>query len=210
MPLTIETFVLGPLQNNTYLVTDKTTHRAAIIDPAIGIESLINKIKSNKIDLESIWITHAHFDHIAGANRLAKSFNPKIPIALHPKDFNLWAEGGGAKEFGFDFSPGLLPEIKLSHKQILSLGDSELEVRHTPGHTQGHVVFYYKYDNVLFCGDLIFFHSIGRTDLPTSNPDDLFKSIYEEIFTFPDETRLLSGHGPPTTVIEEKTNNPFL
>ena len=210
MTLTIKTFVLGPLQNNTYLIVDKTSNYATIIDPSIGSNFLIDEINSNKLVLKYIWVTHAHFDHFAGAENLARAFNPQIPIALHSSDISLWSEGGGAKQFGYDFKPGPLPKILLTDKQIISLGNSQFEVRHTPGHSQGHVVFYCENENVAFCGDLIFYHSIGRTDLPSSNSNALYKSIYEKIFTLPDKTRLLCGHGPPTTVIEEKTNNPFL
>jgi glyoxylase-like metal-dependent hydrolase (beta-lactamase superfamily II) len=131
-------------------------------------------------------------------------------VALHPNDHVLWRAGGGGTLFGFDIDPGPEPTIDLVHGQILKLGSYEFEVRFTPGHTTGHCVLYVPSEKVCFCGDLIFNSSVGRTDLPGGNWETLVKSIREQIFTMPDDTRLLSGHGPETTVGDEKRNNPFV
>jgi glyoxylase-like metal-dependent hydrolase (beta-lactamase superfamily II) len=131
-------------------------------------------------------------------------------VALHPADHVLWRSEGGASFFGFKIDPGPEPTIDLQHGQILKLGNVEFEVRYTPGHTLGMCVLYVASEGVCFCGDLIFRDSVGRTDLPGGDWETLLKSIHEQIFTLPDETRLLSGHGPETTVGEEKHSNPYL
>jgi hydroxyacylglutathione hydrolase len=131
-------------------------------------------------------------------------------VALHPLDYNLWRMQGGAPFFGMRIDPGPEPTIDLVHGQLLHLGDNLLEVRHAPGHTPGHVVFYCPREKVCFCGDVIFQDSIGRTDLPGGDFDTLMTSIRTQIMSLPDETRLLSGHGPQTTVAIERRQNPFL
>ncbi|HSG45095.1 MAG TPA: MBL fold metallo-hydrolase, partial [Anaerolineales bacterium] len=131
-------------------------------------------------------------------------------VALHPNDHVLWRAGGGAALFGFDIDPGPEPTIDFVHGQKLKLGNYEFEVRFTPGHTTGHCLLYVASENICFCGDLIFNGSVGRTDLPGGNWEQLVKSIEEQVFIMPDETRLLSGHGPETTVGNEKASNPFV
>jgi glyoxylase-like metal-dependent hydrolase (beta-lactamase superfamily II) len=136
--------------------------------------------------------------------------NPLPLVALHPNDHVLWRAGGGGALFGFDIDPGPEPTIDFVHGQILKLGSVDFEVRFTPGHTLGHCILYVESEKVCFCGDLIFAGSIGRTDFPGGSWEQLEKSIREQIFTLPDQTRLLSGHGPETTVGKEKRNNPFV
>ena len=149
-------------------------------------------------------------DHIGGAAEIADALNPLPLVALHPDDHVLWRAGGGASLFGFHIDPGPEPSIDLSHGQILRLGNSRFEVRYTPGHSPGHCVFYCAEAGVCFSGDLIVATSAGRSDLPGGDWDTLEKSIREQIYTLPDETRLLSGHGPETTVAYEKQFNPFV
>ena len=112
--------------------------------------------------------------------------------------------------FGFDIDPGPEPTIDFTHGQILKLGGVEFEVRFTPGHTSGHCILYVSSSRVCFCGDVIFAGSVGRTDFPGSSWEQLVESIKSQVFTLPDDTRLLSGHGPETTVGEEKRSNPFV
>lgn len=207
---TIQSFVLGQIENNTYLLSHSETGNAVIIDPAFGIEKVIKHVHEQLFKLTAIWITHAHFDHIAGVSALLQEFGQDIPVLLHKDDLALWKAGGGAPEFGFDFDPKTQPSAFLHHGQQLRFDTQTIEVRLTPGHTPGHVIFYWAEQRAAFCGDLIFYHSVGRTDLPFSNPQALLQSIRENVFTLPDETDLLCGHGRSTTVLEEKRNNPFL
>jgi hydroxyacylglutathione hydrolase len=208
--LEIIPLVLGPVQTNAYLVGDPDTSEAAVIDPAWDGQVILDEARRRGWRIGSIWLTHAHFDHLGGAAAVADNSSPPPPVALHPGDYMLWRNQGGAPLFGFRIDPGPEPTIDLSHGQILRLGKIRLEARYTPGHTPGHMVFYCKEAGVVFCGDLIFAGSVGRTDLPGGDFETLIESIQVQILTLPDETRLLSGHGPETTVGVERAYNPFL
>jgi hydroxyacylglutathione hydrolase len=208
--LSIVTLTLGPVQTNAYLVTDDSSGEAAVIDPATEGSKILEEAAKRGWRIANIWLTHAHFDHLAGAASVSEGCHPAPPVALHPDDDWLWRNQGGAPLFGMRIDPGPEPSIALEHGQILHLGAFELEVRHTPGHTPGHVVFFCAAEQVVFCGDLVFQGSIGRTDLPGGDYQTLIKSIHSQILPLPDETRLLSGHGPATTVGSERVYNPFL
>jgi hydroxyacylglutathione hydrolase len=209
--LEIVTLTLGPVQTNTYLVADSGTHDAAVIDPAWDGQLILSEAHSRGWRIAHLWYTHAHFDHIGGAAGIADASEGPLPlVALHPNDHVLWRAGGGGSLFGFAIDPGPEPTIDFIQGQILKLGSVEFEVRFTPGHTTGHCVLYVASKKLCFCGDLIFNGSVGRTDLPGGDRDTLVNSIKTQIFTLPDETRLLSGHGPETTVGQEKQFNPFL
>jgi hydroxyacylglutathione hydrolase len=208
--LEIVTFTLGPAMTNAYLVADPETKEAAVIDPAWDGHIILTEALQRGWRIAHMWYTHAHFDHIGGAGAIADALNPLPLVALHPADHVLWRSEGGAPLFGFKIDPGPEPTIDLQHGQILRLGSVEFEVRHAPGHTPGLCILYVASEGVCFCGDLIFRDSVGRTDLPGGDWQTLLKSIHEQVFTLPDETRLLSGHGPETTVGEEKGSNPYL
>jgi glyoxylase-like metal-dependent hydrolase (beta-lactamase superfamily II) len=208
--LSIISFSLGPVQTNTNLIADPGTGEAVVIDPADRGDLIVGEADKNGWRIGNIWLTHAHFDHLAGAASVADQCSPPPPVALHPADYGLWRLQGGAPLFGFHIDPGPEPTIDLVDGQILHLGSNQIEVRHAPGHTQGHVLFYCEAENVLFCGDVIFDGSVGRTDLPGGDFDTLLASIESQVLTLPDKTRLLSGHGPETTVGVERKSNPFI
>jgi glyoxylase-like metal-dependent hydrolase (beta-lactamase superfamily II) len=208
--LDIVSFVLGPVATNAYLIADPRSKEAAVIDPAWDGGVIVAEARRRGWRITHVWLTHAHFDHLAGTAALVEAIDPPPPVALHPEDLPLWKVQGGAPFFGMHIDPGPKPDFSLSHGQTLCLGDFEFEVRHAPGHTPGHVVFYCPSESVVFCGDVIFQTSIGRTDLPGGSYRTLIESIHTQILTLPDETRLLTGHGPGTTVGEERLDNPFL
>jgi len=210
MSLEIVPFTLGPAQTNAYLIADPETAEAAVIDPSWDGHLILAEAQKRGWRIGHLWYTHAHFDHIGGAAAIADALNPLPLVALHPEDHVLWRAGGGGRMFGLAIDPGPEPSIDFIHGQILRLGSNIFEVRYTPGHTPGHVVLYCAGESVCFCGDLIFAHSVGRTDLPGGNWDTLVRSIREQIYSLPENTRLLSGHGPETTVGEEKVSNPFV
>jgi hydroxyacylglutathione hydrolase len=204
-------FVLGPVQTNAYLIGDMTSGEAVVIDPAWDGEVIIQEAESQGLRISAIWLTHGHFDHFGGTAGVTAGLPYPVPVALHPADLPLWNAHGGAAVFGFgDFDPGPEPSITLEHGMQLNLGSHKFEVRSTPGHTQGHVLFLAREAGLVFCGDLIFMGSVGRTDLPGGDWETLLRSIKEEVLTLPDETQLLSGHGPITTVGRERQTNPFL
>ena len=208
--LEIVSFELGPVLTNTYLVADTNTLESVVIDPASDGKMIVAEAEQRGWRITNIWLTHAHFDHLAGSAEVADNVNPPPPVALHPEDYPLWRMQGGAAYFGMRIDPGPEPSVELRSGQILHLGEYEFEVRYTPGHTAGHVVFYCASEKIVFCGDVIFQGSIGRTDLPGGDYQTLIDSIRSQILSLPDDVRLLSGHGPQTTVGQERQFNPFL
>ena len=207
--LKIISLTLGPVQTNTYLVADTETNEAIVIDPAWDGEKIAATVLEQGWQIKEIWLTHAHFDHIGGIADLVSAL-PQIPaLYLHRDDHELLKAGGGGAHFGIQIAPA--PEPKsLTHGQILQVGNFRFEARHTPGHRPGHSVFYCASERILFSGDLIFYRSVGRTDLPGGDWATLEKSIREQVYTLPDETRILSGHGEETSVGDEKENNHFV
>ena len=196
---------------NAYLVCETETNQTVVIDPGWEGEKILTEAKQRGWEISQIWLTHAHFDHCGAAGEVANAFQPVLPVAMHPEDKWLWETQGGAQLFGIDgIDVGPEPSIVLKHGQNLQLGSLNFEVRQAPGHTPGHVIFSCPEEKVLFCGDVIFYGSIGRTDLPRGDFDTLLTSIREQVFTLDDDTRLLNGHGPETSVGFEKENNPFL
>jgi hydroxyacylglutathione hydrolase len=210
MSLDIFSFILGPISNNTYLLADTSSRQAVVIDPSFDPQPVLAAVRANDLTLTAIWVTHAHFDHIAGVPTILQSSAAPLSVALHPQDLPIWRDNGYARSFGFNLDIGPDPTLQFHHQQILHLGSETLEVRHTPGHSLGHVVFYSAAANVLFSGDLIFQHSVGRTDLPGASQKILLHSIRTQIINLPPQTRLLSGHGPETTVAEEIVSNPYI
>lgn len=209
--LIIKSFVLGPVMTNSYLVGDPKRGVAIAIDPAWSGEMIFKEAMQQGWQITAIWLTHAHFDHFGGVAGIAKESQAEIKIALHSEDLPLWKAHGGAALFGFPaFDPGPEPNQMLTHGMQLPFGDTAFQVRHTPGHSPGHVIYVAEKEGLVFCGDLIFMQGVGRTDLPGGDWQVLLRSIQDNILSLPDDFRLLSGHGPETTVGQERQTNPFL
>ena len=204
---------LGPLPNNVYLLADQESGAAVVIDPSFESQSVLTQAAKRNWQLRQVWLTHGHFDHIAGAEEVACAFDPALPVGLHHGDAAWYESGGGAAKFGLSIPQPPAPSIQLEHGMQLSLDGGmapAVEVRWAPGHSNGHVMFYCKSLGVLFCGDVIFREGIGRTDLAGGDMLTLIESIRAQVFTLPDDTKLLPGHGPESTVGYEKVHNPFL
>jgi hydroxyacylglutathione hydrolase len=208
--LEIVSFVLGPVETNAYLITDSENGSAAVIDPAWDGHVIAAEASKRGWSIKQIWITHGHFDHFAGVKGILDRVVPNPKLFLHPEDLPLWKMQGGAPFFGMRIDSMPLPDHSFSNGQRLELGNLAFEVRHTPGHSPGHVVFYCPEEKLTFCGDVIFMSGIGRTDLPGGSFAILMQSIQTQILSMPDDTRLFSGHGPDTTVGDERKGNPFL
>ncbi|MGE0555993.1 MAG: MBL fold metallo-hydrolase [Gemmatimonadales bacterium] len=197
----------GGFAQNCYLLVAADGRRAAIVDPGEESDTFLARIESEKLEIEAIWLTHAHIDHVLGVGAIKEATG--APIYLHPADRVLYdAMPSQARAFGFQVDPLPPPDHELAHGDRLSLGAERFEVRLAPGHSPGSVCL--VADGYVLAGDVLFQGSIGRTDLPGGDFATLITSIREQLLTLPDETRVLSGHGPPTTIGQERRTNPFL
>jgi glyoxylase-like metal-dependent hydrolase (beta-lactamase superfamily II) len=209
--LDLVAFELGLAMTNTYLLGDPDRGEAIVIDPAWDGEFIVEEARNRNWRITSIWLTHAHFDHFGGAGAIVDAVDPPVPIAMSFLDMPLWRVKGGAALFGVpEFDPGPEPSIDLTDGMKLNFGGHMFEVRHTPGHSPGHIILKSDSLGAVFCGDLIFQGSVGRTDLPGGSWEQLIGSIEREILILPDDTLLFTGHGPMTKVGIERGTNPFL
>ncbi len=214
MKLSMHLVVLGPLNNNVYFLVDDDSGDCVLIDPSFEAGTQLRFAEEKGWQPRQIWLTHAHYDHTAGVKKVSEAFSPPLPIAMHPEGF-VWANAQPDKiKLGvlLDRVPRL--DIPLTHGIWLDVvpgGTRELvEVRDVSGHCPGSVLFYIPVLEMAVVGDAIFRGSIGKTDLEESDHELLLKNIREQIYTLPDETTLLPGHRPATTVGFEKANNPFV
>ena len=207
--LEIRTFTSAGWDENAYLVRAEGQGHAVAIDPGGGAPELLVALEGDGLVLDAILLTHAHIDHVDGVARLARATG--APVYLHPADRSWYDQAGTqARYFGVEVEAPPPPDRALEGGSVLELAGAHLEVRHVPGHTLGHVLFYDAASGVAFVGDVIFQSSIGRTDLPGGSHSQLMESIRTRVLTLPDETVLYPGHGPPTTVGRERVGNPFL
>jgi len=213
MNLEIVRLTLGPLPNNVYLLGDHDTSNAVMIDPGFDSRFALTRAVDLGWTLTQIWLTHAHFDHMAGVAEVSAAFDPPLPIGLHPADLDWYQDEGGAHRFGMTIPQPADPTLIFTDGIQLGLQVNEtpvVTVHHAPGHSPGHVMFYCQALKALFCGDVIFREGIGRTDLVDGDLEILMASIRAQVLSLPDDTRLLPGHGPESTVGHERVRNPFL
>jgi len=204
----VQTLTVGPIQTNCYIVVCEDTRQAAVIDPGWSAPTILAAVESLNAKVGLILLTHAHFDHIGAVADIVDA--TKAPLALHPLDLPLLRADGGARAFNLPIRPAPDPDISLEHGQVLEVGTLRFETRFAPGHTPGHVVFYLEKEKAVLDGDVLFQGSIGRTDFPGGDFDTLIASIRNQLLTLPDDVVVYPGHGPPTTISEERRNNPFL
>jgi glyoxylase-like metal-dependent hydrolase (beta-lactamase superfamily II) len=181
-----------------------------VIDPSIGTEKVATFINKQNLDVRQILITHAHFDHFYGVPYLLNKIPSIQTVLLHELDHLQWESGGGAKKYIGVRLQVEAPLRFVKDAEFVTFEEHSCEVRLAPGHSAGSVLYYFSEINCAFVGDVIFFHGVGRTDLEDGNSEQLLESIRRQVFSLPDETVLYPGHGPATTVREEKSNNPFL
>lgn len=206
----IYTLETGPILTNAYLVADEESRKAVIIDAPIDCyDSLQRIITDFSYSVEFILLTHSHWDHSGEAHLLNTKL--KAPIAIHPDDeFRLLDPNSHSiMALPFKLLPAK-PALYLEDGQAIEFGEIKIEVMHTPGHTEGSVCFYIEEEEVLFSGDTLFKESIGRVDLPGGSMDKIIISIKEKLMELPDEVKVFPGHGPTTTIEDEKLINPFI
>jgi glyoxylase-like metal-dependent hydrolase (beta-lactamase superfamily II) len=203
----VEHRTVGIFEENCYLVADESSGKAVIIDPGDEAARLIGMVRDAGVTLEAIWLTHAHVDHIGAVAAVRREFG--VPVFLHPLDLPYYTRlsARSAEMYGMDFEQPDPPEHELADGDVLACGSLRFTVMHVPGHAPGLVSF--NGHGAAFGGDLLFAGSIGRTDLPLASPTDMDASL-ERFATLPDETIVLPGHGPRTTLAREKLSNPFL
>lgn len=207
MALSFHALHLGPLDNNTYLLVDEATRRAAVLDAGFEPEAVLERIRAEQVTVSLLLLTHAHYDHACGMREVQR-LHP-LPCWVHPGDRPLLAALSRQGE-AFGLPPAEPPgELRdLADGQVLELGDSRLEVIHTPGHSPGGVCF--RCGDDLWVGDTLFAGSIGRTDLPGGSFADLERAIRTRLFPLGDSLRCHPGHGPDTTLGVERRSNPFV
>ena len=199
-----------PFAQNCSIVWCERSGAGAVIDPGGDLEQVLAAVRENGVRLEKILLTHAHIDHAGGTAELARSLG--LPIEGPHRGDQFWIDQmpEQARMFGFARCETFKPDRWLDEGDKVQVGDVEFLVRHGPGHTPGHVVFYSAPDKVAFVGDVLFAGSIGRTDFPGGDYDTLIRAIREKLLTLGDDVRFVPGHGPMSTFGEERRSNPFL
>jgi hydroxyacylglutathione hydrolase len=204
-----EILPVGPLQCNCSIIGDETTRDAMVIDPGDDIADVLAIIQKHKLQVRQIVITHAHIDHVGGAMKLRQATG--APILMNQNDYALvkmldvqaaWLGMKSPGQVEIDRSVGDAGKVEA--------GPLVADVIHTPGHTEGSVCLYFSAQKKLIAGDTLFAGSIGRTDLPGGSYEKIIRSLHEKVLALPDETLVVPGHGPLTTIGDEREGNPFL
>jgi glyoxylase-like metal-dependent hydrolase (beta-lactamase superfamily II) len=204
-----EIFPVGPLQCNCSVVGDETSREAIVVDPGDEIESILGILRAHDLKVRHIVVTHAHIDHVGGAMKL-KAFTG-APILLNEKDSALLKMlDVQAKWLGMRPPEAVAVDRNLAEGDTVRAGPTQAQVIHTPGHTEGSICLLFAPENTLIAGDTLFAGSIGRTDLPGGSYKKIIDSLHGKLLTLPDHTVVIPGHGPSTTIGEERESNPFL
>jgi glyoxylase-like metal-dependent hydrolase (beta-lactamase superfamily II) len=205
--LIIKTLCVGMLQTNCYIVGCEDTKEGAIIDPGGDAKLILGEVERLGLKIKYVINTHGHFDHTLANKEVVKATG--APLAIHSADAPMLTQGGGAFFFGIMGKASPPANTILEEGQVLTLGNIQLKVFHTPGHSPGSICLYNEKESVLFDGDVLFNMGIGRYDLPGGNYGVLMQSI-RRLLALPDETAVYPGHGPATTIGRERRSNPFL
>jgi len=204
-----EIIPVGPLQCNCSIIGDESTREAIVIDPGDDIAGVLAIVQRHKLAVKQIVVTHAHIDHVGGATKLRQATG--APILLNQNDYALLKMlPVQAAWIGVATPEAVTIDQPLADADTVRAGQLSATVMHTPGHTEGSVCLYFPAERKLIAGDTLFAGSIGRTDLPGGSFPNIMRSLHERVLALPDETVVVPGHGPLTTIGEERQSNPFL
>ena len=206
----IETFEVGPHPTNCYLIINEETNKTLIVDPGVTPEGLLKYVSEAGLVPEAILLTHGHYDHLGGVPEWLAAY-PDLPVYAHEDEaamlgnpqlnMTAWQRQDGVS---------ITDYRKAADGEVLHLIGEDIRVLHLPGHTAGGCAYYFESKGRLFAGDTIFYHDVGRTDLPTGSTKQLLQSINDRLMALPDETVVFCGHGPATTIGEERAYNPYV
>lgn len=213
--LKVKQFVFNPFSENTYILySDSENPEAVIIDPGMMQESenlqIVEFLDTHKLNLKRMLLTHCHIDHVLGCRYISEKYN--LPPELHQKDLVTYRQmtPAASQMYGIPYQEAVLEPKFFTEKDQITIDSHNLEIRFTPGHAPGHVVFVNHQDRYVINGDVLFEGSIGRTDFPNCSHTDLIQSIKRELLSLDDDFTVYTGHGNPTTVGKERVSNPFL
>ncbi len=204
------TVPVTPFQQNCTVLRCTETGRGAIVDPGGDVERVLAEVKRRNVELERILLTHGHLDHAGGAAELKRRTGLAIEGPHRDDEFLLAGMAEQARMFGLPGAEAVTPDRWLSAGETVTVGAQSFAVLHCPGHTPGHVVFHHSAAHLALVGDVLFAGSIGRTDFPRGDFEQLMRSIFEQLLPLGDDVRFLPGHGPASTLGEERRRNPFL
>mgnify|MGYP000666368844 CR=1 FL=1 len=199
-----------PYQQNCSLIWCEKTKQAALIDPGGEVQRLVDAIDAEGLTLAKVFLTHGHLDHVGGTSELVERY--QLPIEGPHQDDLFWLNGieNQAKMMGFPPVKGFTPSRWLQNGDRIEVGEVALDVYHCPGHTPGHVIFHHEPSKTAFVGDVLFNGSIGRTDFPRGDYDQLVGAIRDRLWPLGDDVTFVPGHGPKSTFGYERANNPFV
>lgn len=203
----VEVLIVGPLFSNCYIVWDDNVKEGVIIDPGDDADIILKAVREVDVKIKYILATHGHFDHVGAVAPLKREL--KVEFLAHKGDFFFIEDGeNAARRWGIDIEQPPKPDRFIDDGDKIKIGSFDLEVLHTPGHSPGGISFFY--DRIIFGGDTLFQGSIGRTDFRKGSFEDLSRSIKTRLYTLPDDTIVYTGHGPVTTIGDEKRYNAFV
>lgn len=206
MSVSVKGFTVGPLAENCWMLTDAEASAAVLVDPGDEPARLLRAVEESGCTLQAIWLTHAHFDHVGAVAGILR--HTSVPVYLHRDDQPLYLQAANsARAYGLNIEQPPAGTLTLAEGDVLTFGTTDFTVWHLPGHAPGHVAFIGN--ELCMSGDVLFAGSIGRTDLPFADPTAMQRSL-ERMATLPPATRILAGHGQPTTIAHELQGNPFL